>query len=208
MRPFIFSENSAAYDRHRAINLSSTMWHDTHSIIIIITTIINLIIAYKPYYNEALLLSWRQSLTQNTYYCLYYHKTKFLPLKWTRAQLDALLKNSDQRIPIESDWGNSITNSKLKSSETLCFTKLTQVKKSVFQSFDSKQFFFQFLSIFFVLFKKSIPMFVPVPWHWLNLSLLWTHHLQRCMSMQLFCEYIFLACVSNFFVTKGQIFEL
>ena len=50
-----FSENSAAYDRHRAINLSS-IWHDTHSIIII-NIIINLIIAYKPHYLEALLLS-------------------------------------------------------------------------------------------------------------------------------------------------------
>ena len=116
-------------------------------------------------------------------------------------------------IPIESDWRNSITNSKLKSSETLCFTKLTQVKKSVFPKLWF-EFFFNSFQYFFVLFTKSIAMFVPVPWHCLNLSLLSTHHLQRCMSMQfvnyttVFNEHIFLACVSNCFVTKGQIFDL
>ena len=121
---------------------------------------------------------------------------KFWPKDSNRIWLEKLY----YKFKTEVIWNPLLY--KADTSQKVCFSKALI------------RFFFNSFQYFFVLFTKSIAMFVPVPWHCLNLSLLSTHHLQRCMSMQfvnyttVFNEHIFLACVSNCFVTKGQIFEI
>jgi len=91
---------------------------------------------------------------------------KFWPKDSNRIWLEKLY----YKFKTEVIWNPLLY--KADTSQKVCFSKA------------SIRIFFNSFQYFFVLFTKSIAMFVPVPWHWLNLSLLSTHHLQRCMSMQ------------------------